>query len=326
MTTHEPTGWPRRVTVVGAGTMGVGFAQLLALAGIPCALADATADASSAARTRAVERAQTHADAGLMPSDAAVRVAAHITGSESLADAVRDAELVFEAVPEDPELKRAVLAAIEESAPSDCVIATNTSAIPIAELAAGLSRPERFLGAHWFNPPQWVPCVELIAGPATAGAHVERLRALLVRLGKDPSVVGDGPGFVGNRIQFAMFKEACAIVQEGLATAEVVDAVVSGSFGFRLPFFGPFAIADMAGLDVYAGAYTALEAGLGARLAVPPAVAELVAEGRLGTKTGGGFLALSAEDAAAMIRWRDGAYVGLSGLLDELGSAGGGEA
>lgn len=313
------TTWPHRVAVVGAGTMGVGFAQLLALAGIPCALADASADAASAARSRAVESAKVHAEAGLMPPDAAARIEGLVTSAAGIPDAVHDVDVVFEAVPEDPVLKGVVLAAVEAAAPAGCVIATNTSAIPIAKLAAELERPARFLGAHWFNPPQWVPCVELIAGPSTAEEHVSRVRDLLTRLGKVPLVVGDGPGFVGNRIQFAMFKEACAIVQEGLSSAEVVDEVVRASFGFRLPFFGPFAIADMAGLDVYAGAYAALQAGLGERLSVPPVVAELVAAGRLGTKTGGGFLSLSEEDAVAMVRWRDAAYVGLSGLLDELG-------
>lgn len=306
--------------MVGGGTMGLGFAQLLALAGIPCTIADAGPERSHAARERAVASAGRLAAAGLLPPDAAERVADGLEAPSTTARAVEAADVVFEAVPEDPGLKARVLADIEDAAAADCVIATNTSAIPIADLAATLRHPERFLGAHWFNPPQWVPGVEVIPGPSTLPEHVDAVVTLLVVLGKRPSVVGDGPGFVANRIQFAMFREAAAVVADGIAPAEVVDEVVRATFGFRLPLFGPFAIADMAGLDVYAGAYAALAAGLGERMAAPPAVVERVAEGRLGTKSGGGFLELSAQDGDRMTAWRDKAYTAMAGLLEQLGS------
>lgn len=310
---------PRRAAVVGTGYMGTGFVQLLALAGIPCAMGDVSAEASTAARERAVHSAGRFAAAGLMPPDAAERVAALTTAAPSASAAADGADVIFEAVPEDPAVKTRVLAAIEAAARVDAIIATNTSAIPIAEISVRLEHPERFLGAHWFNPSQWVPGVEVIPGPTTLPAHVDTICTLLRRLGKRPAVVGDGPGFVANRIQFAMFKEAASIVEEGIAGAAAVDEVVRATFGFRLPFFGPFAIADMAGLDVYAGAYATLESGLGARMAVPEAVASRVADGRLGTKSGGGFLELGAEEAAAMAAWRDSAYVAQGKLVDDLG-------
>ena len=128
------------------------------------------------------------------------------------------------------------------------MIATNTSAIPIRELAPALRSPERFVGTHWFNPPQWIPCVEVIAGPSTSPEVIAKTASLLTRLGKKPVVVGDAGGFVANRLQFAMYKEAVSIVADGVATPEQVDEVVRNSFGFRLPIFGPFMIADMAGL------------------------------------------------------------------------------
>jgi 3-hydroxybutyryl-CoA dehydrogenase len=280
--------WPRRAAVVGAGTMGGGFAQLLALAGVECVIADASPEAAEAACERAVAEAAGFAAAGLMPEDAASRIAERLRAADDVAGAAEGADVLFEAVTEDPTVKVEVLTAAEAALAPDAILATNTSAIPIAELAGALRHPERFLGVHWFNPALWVPCVELIAGPATSATAVDAMEALLRTLGKRPVRVGDGAGFVGNRIQFAMFREAALVVAEGLATAEQVDDVVRHSFGWRLPFLGPFQIADFAGLDVYAGAYRALEAAFGERLAAPALVEDMVAQGRLGVKSGAG--------------------------------------
>jgi 3-hydroxybutyryl-CoA dehydrogenase len=307
--------WPARAAVVGTGTMGRGFAQLLALAGVDCAVADLDA---AAARERCIAEATAFAQAGLMPGDAPDRVARRVRAAAGAAAASEGAELVLEAVTEDPEVKAAVYAEVEAAAPAEAVIATNTSAIPIASLADGLRRPERFCGAHWFNPALWVPCVELIAAPRTDPAVLERLEALLERLGKRPVRVGDSAGFVGNRIQFALFREAAAVVAEGLATAEQVDDVVRHSFGWRLPFLGPFRIADYAGLDVYDGAFRAMEARFGERLAAPPLLRELVAQGRLGVKSGGGFLG-EEPDPEFVVR-RDRAYVALAELVEAFES------
>jgi 3-hydroxybutyryl-CoA dehydrogenase len=283
---------------------------------------DVSADAAEAARSRAVDGAAGYAARGLLAADAADRVSAGVRAAGSIADGVEGAALVIEAVTEDPGVKDDVLRAVEAAAPASAVIASNTSAIPIALLARSLADPSRFMGMHWFNPPQWVPCVEIIPCPATAPERVADVEAMLRRLGKVPAVVGDGAGFVGNRIQFAMFREAAAIVAEGLASAETVDTVVRSSFGFRLPFFGPFEIADMAGLDVYAGAYEALVAQFGERFSCPEAVTERVERGELGAKTGKGFLELSPDDAARMAAWRDGAYAALEELRGRLGTWG----
>jgi 3-hydroxybutyryl-CoA dehydrogenase len=308
-----------RAAVVGAGTMGYAIAQLLALAGIPCRIADVTPARAEAGRERAVEGARALEQAGLFAAGAEDAVAANLLPAPSLAEAVRGADVVFEAVAEEIAVKQAVYAEIEREALGRCVIATNTSAIPIRELAAALEHPERFLGAHWFNPPQWVPCVELIPGPRTAEAARELVASVLLGLGKQPVVVGDSAGFVSNRIQFAMFKEAAAVVADGVASAEEVDRIVRASFGFRLAAFGPFAIADMAGLDVYAGAYAALEAELGPRFSPPPSLLELVGCGRFGTKAGGGFLDIPAGQAPALEARRDAAYAALGRLVAENG-------
>ena len=140
----------------------------------------------------------------------------------------------------------------------------------------------------------------------------------LTRLGKAAVVVGDGPGFVANRIQFAMFREAARIVEEGIATPEQVDEVVRSSFGFRLPFFGPFTIADMAGLDVYADIFETLERGLGPGFSAPGLLREHVGRGDFGVKTGRGFLELSRAEADELVARRDRAYAGLARLRREV--------
>jgi 3-hydroxybutyryl-CoA dehydrogenase len=171
---------------------------------------------------------------------------------------------------------------------------------------------------HWFVPPLLVPCVEVIPSAATGGQVVEDVVGALRRLGKAAVVVGDGPGFVANRIQFAMFREAARVVEDGVATAEQVDEVVRSSFGFRLPFFGPFTIADMAGLDVYADIFDTLERGLGAGFAAPAILREHVERGEFGVKTGHGFLELSPARADELVDRRNRAYVALAGLRREL--------
>jgi 3-hydroxybutyryl-CoA dehydrogenase len=290
--------WPGRVAIVGAGTMGVGIARVFGSQGIPSVLVDTTA-----------ERATAAAESAAQP---------HVTAAASIEDAVGEADLVVEAVVERPEVKVQVYAAIEQVAPDDAVVATNTSSIPIAELSKGLRRPERFLGVHWFVPPLLVPCVEVIPGPSTDGPVVDQVVGALRRLGKAAVVVGDGPGFVANRIQFAMFREAARIVEDGLATPEQVDEVVRSSFGYRLPFFGPFTIADMAGLDVYADIFETLERGLGPGFSAPDVLREHVDRGELGVKVGRGFSRLDEAEAEELIAKRDEAYAGLARLREEV--------
>lgn len=310
--------WPSRVAVVGAGTMGVGIAHVFAADGIETALVDATPGLSVAARERAVALLARLGAAGAVDRERVATAEAHLSSASSIAEAVQGVDLVVEAVVERPDVKTAVYETIEAAAGDDAVIATNTSSIPIGELAAGLQHPDRFLGVHWFVPPLLVPCVEVIPAASTGTRVVDEVVGALRRLGKIAVVVGDGPGFVANRIQFALFREAAQIVEDGIATAEQVDEVVRSSFGFRLPFFGPFTIADMAGLDVYADIFETLERALGAGFAAPAILREHVDRGELGVKAGGGFLELSPAQADALIDRRDRAYVALAALRREL--------
>jgi 3-hydroxybutyryl-CoA dehydrogenase len=316
------TPWPGEVTIVGAGYMGRGIGEVLALAGARCTFADISPELAAAALDTLLTEAARHERDKLIPLGSSDRLRLRVRSASSIEEAVGSAEYVVEAVSEDRDLKAKVLRQIESVAGWDTVVATNTSAISITTLSQYLEHPARFLGAHWFNPPQFVPAVELIAGPDTATDVTDAVEGFLTRAGKRPTRVADGAGFVANRLQYALFQEAAAVVAEGIATAEAVDQIVRTSFGFRLPFFGPFAIADMAGLDVYRDTYRVFEESFGDRFVAPQALSELVSLGRLGAKTGSGFVIKDPAEAAAMIKRRDRSYVGLERLIDESGRTG----
>ena len=304
--------------VVGAGYMGGGIAQVLAMHGHPVSLADVDADAARRSRDRLTQQAQRFEELGLMPAGAAHSIRQNLRAATSIDDAVSSAEYITEAVPEIRELKSETLRRITAAAPPDAIVASNTSAIPIADLATAVISPERFLGVHWMNPAPFIPGVELIRGPRTSDGVLAAAESLVWRLGKTPARVADTPGFVANRLQFALYKEASRMVEEGTASPQDIDTVVSSTFGFRLALFGPFAIGDMAGLDVYRSAYETLEGAYGERFSAPQLLTEAVSAGDLGIKTGGGLLKLSREQREALLSRRDAAYAQLFELRASL--------
>ena len=307
--------------VVGSGYMGGGIAQVLALHGYKVALGDVDGDTAERARVRLVEQARGFEAQGLLPDGAAAVIEGNLAAAGSIEDAVAAADYIAEAVPEEPGLKAGILRRISAAAPAGAVIGTNTSAIPIGELALSVAGPERFLGVHWMNPAPFIPGVELIPGPDTDPTVLDLAEELIRGLGKRPARVADTPGFVANRLQFALYKEAVQIVDDGVATPEQIDAVVSNTFGFRLALFGPFAIGDMAGLDVYASSFRTLEKAYGKRFTAPEALVATVEDGNLGLKSGHGFLDIDAAHQAALLAYRDNAYARLSQLRTELGQA-----
>jgi 3-hydroxybutyryl-CoA dehydrogenase len=307
--------------VVGAGYMGGGIAQVLALHGYKVALGDVDGEIAERARVRLVDQARDFEARGLLPAGAAETIAANLAAAASIEDAVSTADYVAEAVPEDPVIKADILRRISSAAPAGAVIASNTSAIPIGELAASVTGPGRFLGVHWMNPAPLIPGVELIPGPQTSPQAMDLAEELIRALGKTPARVADTPGFVANRLQFALYKEAARIVEEGVADPSQIDAVVSNTFGFRLALFGPFAIGDMAGLDVYESSYRTLEKAYGERFSPPAALTATVEEGNLGLKTGRGFLDIDPASRESLVGYRDSAYARLSQLRAELGHA-----
>lgn len=309
------------VAVVGSGYMGGGIAQVLALAGKDVVIADVTAEQARTSLARIIAEAREFAAQGLFPADAEERVAARITAADSIEDAVADVDAIEEAVPEILAVKHDTLRRISAAARPDAVIGSNTSTIAIGTLAEAVAGPERFLGVHFSNPAPFIPGVEVIPHETTDPAARDAVLALLREAGKVGVPIRDVTGFALNRLQYALFTEAAKLVEEGVATAEDVDLITRTTFGFRLPFFGPFAIADMAGLDVYGFCYGSLEASYPERFRAPGILTEHLERGELGVKTGRGFLATSPDALPDVVAYRDRAYARMRGLLDELGDA-----
>ncbi|MDF2579747.1 MAG: mmgB [Microbacterium sp.] len=307
--------------VVGSGYMGGGIAQVLALSGRDVVLADASAELAQTNRERIIREAGDYAARGIFPEDAGERVAARVTAARSIEEAVADVDFIEEAVPEVISIKHETLGRISRSCRPDALIGSNTSTISIATLAEGVDGVERFLGVHFSNPAPFIPGVEVIPHAATRPDAVATVVELLRDCGKVGVPITDVTGFVLNRLQYALFGEAARLVEEGVATPEAIDLIARTTFGFRLPFFGPFAIADIAGLDVYQYCYGSLQTAYPDRFSEPGILADHVARGEHGLKSGSGFLATPPERAPELAAYRDEAYAALSALLARLGDA-----
>ncbi|WP_029603476.1 3-hydroxyacyl-CoA dehydrogenase family protein [Kozakia baliensis] len=308
------------VAVVGAGYMGGGIAQSLAAAGMSVVLADVSEEATQKNYARLLREADEFEQQGLFPKGSSARVKANLQTAPSIEDAVRQVDFIEEAVPEVPAIKAEVFKRICSAARPEAIIGTNTSTLPVHTLAPYVTHPERFLTVHFSNPAPFIPGVELVCGEATDPAVIPVVKDMLKRANRSAAQVADRPGFVLNRLQYVLLKEANSIVEEGIATPEDVDTIVRSTFGFRLPFFGPFAIADMAGLDVYVNCFKTFEDAFGDRLATPQLLKELVAEGKLGTKSGEGFTGkFTPEQLSKLIAYRSKAYSRMAQVLQELG-------
>jgi 3-hydroxybutyryl-CoA dehydrogenase len=282
-----------RIAVVGAGLMGHGIAQVFARAGHAVAVHDADPGtlASVPARVRAnLERI------GADPSPAE-----EIELHAELEDAVRGANFVIEAAREDIAVKRTLFERMSAVAGEETILATNTSVISIGEIAKDALDPGRVVGTHWWNPPQLVPLVEVTQAEHTRPDTVERTMALLRSVGKSPvHVKKDVPGFVGNRMQHALWREAIALVEAGVVDAAEIDEIVKQSFGLRLSVLGPIENADLVGLDLTLAIHDYLLPYIDSSPEPAPLLRDLVVHGDLGMKTGRGFRAWSAKEADAV--------------------------
>ncbi len=276
-----------RVAVLGAGTMGHGIAQVCAAAGCAVALQDIDGQAvdNGAARIRA------NLDKGveLGKVDAAERDAAlaRVRTTTSIADAVTGVDLVVEAAPESIDLKGRIFGEVDAAAPGHALLATNTSSLSIERIARAVADPSRFLGLHFFNPVHIMKLVEVVWGPDTSDASRLAAVAFVRRLGKEPVLVKDAPGFASSRLGIVLGMEAIRMVEEEVATPEDIDKAME--LGYRHPM-GPLKLTDLVGLDVRLGIAEYLHETLGSDAFRPPELLRrMVAEGRLGKKSGRGF-------------------------------------
>ena len=271
-----------RIAVIGAGLMGHGIAQVFAVAGHDVRITDAAA--------ANLDTVQARITANLRDLGEDASAAARVRPCAALADAVRDADYVVEAVSEDLALKQKLFVEIERHARGDAILASNTSVIPITAVMQSLSARERALGTHWWNPPFLVPLVEVIATEWTSAHAVAWTMTLHEAVGKKPAhVKKDVPGFIGNRLQHALWREAISLVEHGICDAETVDAVVKASFGRRLAVLGPLENADQVGTDLTLAIHNIVLPAIDSRRAASPYLQKLVADKKLGFKSGEGF-------------------------------------
>jgi 3-hydroxybutyryl-CoA dehydrogenase len=281
-----------RVAVLGAGTMGHGIAHVCAAAGCDVALYDVDETAVEKGLSRIRANLDKGVELGKVAADARDAALARIAPATAVADAAADADLVVEAVPEVLELKREIFAEVDRAAPDDALLASNTSSLSIEKIARALGDPSRFVGLHFFNPVHLMKLVEVVWGPDTSDATRMAAVAFTRRLGKEPVVVKDSPGFASSRLGIVLGMEAIRMVEEGVAAPEDIDKAME--LGYRHPM-GPLKLTDLVGLDVRLGIAEYLHETLGSDAFRPPELLKrMVQEGMLGKKSGQGFYDWSA--------------------------------
>jgi 3-hydroxybutyryl-CoA dehydrogenase len=295
-----------QIAVIGAGLMGTSIALDWARAGFSVSVYDSDPDRVDILTRRAREIGQALAEGEVVTANELNLAVARLTSTNDLGEAVGEADYVAEAIVEDLAVKQALYAELDTLARPDAVLASNTSSLMPSALAAPVQRPERLLVVHYFNPGHLIPVVEVVMGPQTSQETVETATRLLREAGKTPAVLRkEVPGFIANRLQSALLREALALVEDGVCSMEDLDAVVSLGFGRRLAAFGPFSIADMAGLDVWQ-AITSYLYPLISDAKVPQALlADRATRGDLGLKSGRGFYEWTPPEAAAALAKRD---------------------
>jgi 3-hydroxyacyl-CoA dehydrogenase len=278
------------VAVVGAGTMGPGIAATFARYGFTTRLSDVKPEQLEKAKGTIDFVYKTLTAGGFMTDADAQTGWGNLTLTGDQAAAVTGADFVVETVPEKLEIKQAVFAELEGQVRPDTILASNTSGIPITKLGEAVKTPNRVVGMHWSNPPHVIPVVEVIRGAKTDQATIDATNRVVERIGMVPAEVKrDVPGFVENRILYAIMREALHLLDEGVATAEDIDKITKWGIGYKLAVIGPLELLDVAGLDIYTAVASYLNKDLSNETGISSTVTSKVEAGKLGIKTGGGL-------------------------------------
>lgn len=306
----------QKIAVIGAGIMGHGIAQVCALAGYKTVVTRRRKELFKETYEQIKSNMEVLIENKVITKDESEDALSRLEFKESVSDAVKDVDFVFEAVVENMDAKKSVFKEIDQASPHHTILASNTSTFSITELASVTRRPEKVIGTHWWNPPYLMPLVEIVRGEKTAPETIEVTRELILKLGKVPVVCKDTPGFLGVRLQAALVIEAISMLEQGLASAEDIDTAVKMTLGLRLPILGPLEIVDLGGMDTFLYAYTYLYNTLGEKFRPPDLLRQKVELGELGIKTGKGFYNYTGESIKAIIKHRD------EWLIEQLKSKG----
>ena len=301
----------KKAAILGTGTMGPGMGAVLARAGLSVALYDINPEALEKAKGTA------GIAAGVLERLEVPDKGGELRYEGDLAAAVSDADIVIEAVPEKLELKQEVLAELEKLIRDDTIIASNTSGIPITKIADGLAHPERVVGWHWSNPPQLIPMNEIIVGEKTSPEVTAATEQLTRDIGYEPvTLKKEVPGFVENRVLYAIMRECLALLDEGVVDAEGLDLCVKWGIGYKLAVVPPIQLLDMAGLDIYTSVASFLNQDLSNEAGISKTATDLRDQGRLGIKSGGGFFDYTPEKIKELGAARAGKLVGVRKVLE----------
>lgn len=302
----------KNITVLGAGIMGHGIAQVFAQADYPVQLYDLGEEPLRKAKESIENDLDVQVNQGIIEKGAKEAALSQLTFTTNLEQAVKDANYITEAVPEDLDIKHDLYKKIEPMISKDTILTSNTSALPLSSLTKVLEQPDRMLITHFFNPPQLVPLVEVVRSEHTSDNIVNETKEILEKCNKTPvALKKEFPGFVANRLQAALVREAFHIMKEDVADAEDIDKVITNGPGFRWAFIGPIETADFGGLDTWTEVGKFLFPKL-SNITTPPEILKSKYDaGKLGVKSGEGFKTYTEEEATEKIKQRDNNFIEL---------------
>ena len=304
----------KNISIAGAGTMGSSMAETFAKYGYSVVLYDLFPEALEKAKRLISINQETEVSEGLVSKEESEQLLARINFTHDI-NAFAHTDFMVEAILEKLDVKHKFWAEVSEIVPADAILTSNTSGLSITKIAQAVKNPQRFAGMHWINPPHIIPLIEVIKGELTDQASADTVYQIALDVGKKPVMVNDAPGFVLNRIQFAVLRECLHIYEEGIASTEAIDDVMKYALGFRYACLGPFEVADLGGLDIFYNIASYLFADLGTEKEPFSLLKDRFENNKLGVKNGGGFYDYSNGKDKETIKYRDQMFTKLAKCL-----------